>query len=122
MTDAEEGTRELLISTDKSGASGVLVAIADTGPDWIWGALNVCSKPFTRPNLADWGWDFPSAVRSSKLTAATVGVGELAPWRRLSVHSAGSRGHRRVRARSGGLKITCDEACREVSPLGRAAS
>ena len=32
MSGAEEGTRELLITTDVMGAAGVLVAIADTGP------------------------------------------------------------------------------------------
>jgi signal transduction histidine kinase len=32
MTDVDDGTRELLISTGESGAEGVLVAIADSGP------------------------------------------------------------------------------------------
>jgi C4-dicarboxylate-specific signal transduction histidine kinase len=32
MTDVEDGSRELLITTDDAGSEGVLVAIADSGP------------------------------------------------------------------------------------------
>ena len=66
MGVANGGPKELLISTEKVEASGVLVAVQDWVRDWSQRCSSGCSSPFTRRSRPVWGSASRSAVRSSR--------------------------------------------------------
>ena len=59
-----EGSRELLITKGKSESDDVLVAVRDSGPGLAPAALEISSRPSTRPSRMPWDSGCRSVVRS----------------------------------------------------------
>jgi hypothetical protein len=80
--------RELRISTVKFGSEGVLIAVRDSGPGLAPASLERLFEAFytTARRSGDGPIDLPFNHRRSRRTV--VGDRELAPGRRLSIHSA----------------------------------
>ena len=81
MSGVSEGSRDLLIGSEKDAAGGALVSVQDSGPglprdcprDCPPTALTECSMPFTPPKPAAWAWDYQFLVRSSSNTVDACG-------------------------------------------------
>jgi hypothetical protein len=59
-----EGSRELLITKGKSESDDVLVAVRDSGPGLAPAALEISSRPSTRPSPMPWDSGCRSVARS----------------------------------------------------------
>ena len=81
MTGTSEGPRELLVSTDRTEAGGVLISVRDSGPRLTPGTRKTSSRLSTPPSQTDLVWACRSAVRSS---SSTVGACGRAPMRRAA--------------------------------------
>ena len=77
MATVVDHTRVVTIRTQEHEAHNVLIVIQDAG---IWMApefLNRLFSPFSPQSRTAWAWDFPSAVRSLKRTAAGSGLAAM---------------------------------------------
>ena len=72
MSQMSDDRRELLISTEAE-ADCVLVAVRDSGPGLAEGAIERAFEAFYTTKSSGWGWDCPSAVRSSRITEDDCG-------------------------------------------------
>jgi hypothetical protein len=68
LSRISEGSRELLISSEDGGTSGVCVAVHDSGPGPIPESFEHLFDASTRPSPAGWAWGYRSVVPSSKRT------------------------------------------------------
>jgi len=109
-----DGTRELIIKSERGEDEQVLVSISDTGVGLLRSRRTRSSRRSLPPNLMAPAWDFGSAAPSSNRTVAAYGPPTTlrAAQVFISPYPANPRRRNERRRRSRIEKILGDEAVR----------
>jgi hypothetical protein len=73
MSAVSDRGRLLTIKTERGESNKILVAVQDCGIGIDPGDIERVFAAFIPPNPTAWTWDFPSVVRSLKITGAGFG-------------------------------------------------